>query len=1108
MGVYGLWRLLDATGKQVPLETLEGKILAVDVSIWIHQVLQGYQDRFGNPKPNAHLIGLYSRICKLLYYKIKPVFVFDGGVPLLKKDTITLRRKQKSMAKNKAQQMRTDLINNLIKHSAVKTVLNSENQNATNDSSEIAIKLPSKRTIDDIFKLPNMPSTSKAELNVSDDYDSDSSIELSPRKQTKWIGNIHHVDVTSAEFRALPADMRYEILTDLKETRKQNSWGRLHEMPEESHEFSGFQMKRLLKRRLVQQSLESAEKEMGGKALTLDELEKLLTEQGITTNDRNCAYRIAADNTTRLIYISDKNAFNKNTTTNNNDKSINENNMSVTKEPIKPVAISCSDTVSIREDINEYELDDEWDSEIDSTTISSSKLRMDVNSDSVSEEELNESRSLAKKYFNKNNMNPALTYMLEYSGLTEGQILTLLEQDKARKLKQSDCIDPQNSKKKDNELNSSTSISEDNKEFTKIDSTKTTESLQMQQTELLESSSKSNNDLLLSATLNMPNEEKIKAIETIAISSADSDSDDFIEIKDATNTNVNTNTSQQSILISFKTDQKMEDDMFADVFTESNNEFRVDTESQNILLSNEGPKKLIKNPLNHEKTEEEEVIPEEVLVESGKKVFVESRTEERKDKQLFDITKLDNAEVQITKNDININSKDIQEVMDEEQETNCIEIISDCRKSTVESSHIKDNTSENIPSNEDELLSLKAKLEDEQTELMTNIGKLERQGINISEQIRVEAQELLRLFGIPYVIAPMEAEAQCAYLEQIRLTDGTITDDSDIWLFGGQCVYKNFFDNNKKVLEFRSCDIQHHYKLTRSELIRLALLVGSDYTVGVSGIGPVTALEILAAFPSEGDDLLQGLEKFYSWVETGKAPGPGRTTLRNKLQNVEIHKGFPSQAVAQAYLFPKVDESKEGFTWSKPNTILLLNYTKQKFGWNQMKFDEIMTPLMKRLEEKQKQKSIDTYFKVQTVPKSIEMSLSTRVRKAVQRLSNQNIEDSGSVESTQRQESKKRISKSRSKKHSEKNELTSEINVVLNSVKSKIIPTSTAGEQSLEERIPQREKDKADALKKKLHAIEILRKSKQGLYKTKKVKRCVRKVKVEAGLSESDSSSS
>lgn len=72
-------------------------------------------------------------------------------------------------------------------------------------------------------------------------------------------------------------------------------------------------------------------------------------------------------------------------------------------------------------------------------------------------------------------------------------------------------------------------------------------------------------------------------------------------------------------------------------------------------------------------------------------------------------------------------------------------------------------------------------------------------------------QELLQLFGVPWVMAPMEAEAQCAFLDSAGLTQGTITDDSDIWLFGARKVYKNFFNQKKYVLQFQAQDIQHFF---------------------------------------------------------------------------------------------------------------------------------------------------------------------------------------------------------------------------------------------------------------------------------------------------------
>lgn len=58
-----------------------------DVSIWLNQAMYGMQG-YQATRANAHLVVLFNRICKLLHYKIKPIFVFDGVAPELKKHTL------------------------------------------------------------------------------------------------------------------------------------------------------------------------------------------------------------------------------------------------------------------------------------------------------------------------------------------------------------------------------------------------------------------------------------------------------------------------------------------------------------------------------------------------------------------------------------------------------------------------------------------------------------------------------------------------------------------------------------------------------------------------------------------------------------------------------------------------------------------------------------------------------------------------------------------------------------------------------------------------------------------------------------------------------------
>ena len=105
------------------------------------------------------------------------------------------------------------------------------------------------------------------------------------------------------------------------------------------------------------------------------------------------------------------------------------------------------------------------------------------------------------------------------------------------------------------------------------------------------------------------------------------------------------------------------------------------------------------------------------------------------------------------------------------------------------------------------------------------------------------------------------------------LVDGIITEDSDVFLFGGKSVYRNIFDDRKFVEVYLATDVKNELGLTRQELIALAFLLGSDYCEGIYGVGLVNAMEIVATFSMKGEDggIAAGLSLFRKWLESFNA---------------------------------------------------------------------------------------------------------------------------------------------------------------------------------------------------------------------------------------------
>ncbi|XP_037958397.1 DNA repair protein complementing XP-G cells isoform X2 [Teleopsis dalmanni] len=323
--------------------------------------------------------------------------------------------------------------------------------------------------------------------------------------------------------------------------------------------------------------------------------------------------------------------------------------------------------------------------------------------------------------------------------------------------------------------------------------------------------------------------------------------------------------------------------------------------------------------------------------------------------------------------------------------------------------HITENTFQLQDIDISEQLQQLHDIQEQRKEFELQRNRKERMGMTISQRMISDCQELLRLFGIPYIVAPMEAEAQCAFLDEHHITHGTITDDSDIWLFGGRTVYKNFFDNKKHVYEFKAEEIINFYHCDRKKLVQLACLVGSDYTLGIHGIGTTLGLEILSEFSLKGEyaennrinimKTLKSLQEFQEWAllhQNSATISPGtltRVSLKKKLEKIQIPEGFPSLAVIEAYLSPKVDEIKDAFKWGQPDLDGIIGFTRKKMSWTREKTETILKPVLNKLNQKTTQKSIRNYFAAKKFVRAQELQVSKRVQNAIRNMVNAGEQD-------------------------------------------------------------------------------------------------------------------
>ncbi|KAH9120578.1 hypothetical protein LEN26_011055 [Aphanomyces euteiches] len=905
MGVHGLWMLLAAGGRQVSMESLSGQILAVDASIWLTQFVKAMRDpEDGSMLRNAHLLGTFHRVSKLLYYGIRPVFVFDGDTPAIKLRTLQQRRSRREKSQLSLTQTAQRLLLKQLKDKSAKA------KNAESEPQAPAAP-PAPEVVEIIDEF------SEEEKEEAEDSDEDRNMRF----------DIEHYENFQREQRQ---EAREKFLA-------------LAGKPEE---YSLVQIRTFLKASQLNREMKARNSaqdapESGRRIASEEEKRYIYIKESAPTSQESAPAR-TSDPNDRVLDASDSSIGLFSAYVQAQAEKVTEVPRRAWVPLTAPKALESQESPKVETKPAGNFLskkpkppDLSWTQESDgnfSVTFDLSKVQ-------VTEEEMD--------------ILPPAAFMMTQEPLDDVK------------------LEDENSEKHEEARDNASQENDSDMEWENVDLHENKRPSTAENTEA---------------------KPKVPSAQT-EIESKIPDTDYAEKI-----------TEEGSV--------REEDEGFGKEFDDQGSEFEWgDEEKEEEAHPAEETKNEEDLPFIKEKKQANEATVD--LTESPEReeeIFVDFEDQVMKDIQ-------DEEELEILENENltldGMNADALQSVMTtasnltqwaagavkrailhHQQKQN---ITSASMKNAVASANDVVVSEESMPRYLPRIQPPKETPEppkraqnddmsrqefdfplESEDELKRYRNQQMRDVDGVTDEMKSQVMDLLRLFGVPFLVCPMEAEAQCAALEQLGLVQGVITDDSDIFAFGGRKVYKNMFKDSKFVEAFFADDIERELGLNQDSMIALALLLGSDYTDGINGIGIVNATEIVHAF-----DGLDGLERFKEWVndfniqDQIKPPKKLSETEISELEPLERFKHthhtirrhwnishvFPNPHVIKAYKNPETDRSTARFTWSVPDLASLRVFCGNAFGWPMEKINTTLLPVVQAASRGfQTQTRIDSYF--------------------------------------------------------------------------------------------------------------------------------------------------
>ncbi|KAG9946616.1 flap endonuclease 1, partial [Aureobasidium melanogenum] len=236
--------------------------------------------------------------------------------------------------------------------------------------------------------------------------------------------------------------------------------------------------------------------------------------------------------------------------------------------------------------------------------------------------------------------------------------------------------------------------------------------------------------------------------------------------------------------------------------------------------------------------------------------------------------------------------------------------------------------------------------EAKETGTAEDMEKFSRRTVRVTREHNAEAQRLLKLMGIPYIIAPTEAEAQCAALARAGKVYAAASEDMDTLTFNTPVLLRKLtFSEQRKepIQEIHLDKVLEGLDMTMDQFIDMCILLGCDYVDPVKGIGPKVAYTMIKEHKS--------LEAVVGILENNK-----KYTIPDDWPWAEAKLLFKEPDVRSA------DDPECNFEWKAPDVDGLVKFLVEEKGFSEDRVKNGATRLAKSLKSAQ-QSRLEGFFK-------------------------------------------------------------------------------------------------------------------------------------------------